>query len=40
VPAAGPPALAATCLYLVAVAGRASAWEFKVVISGKGFVCC
>jgi hypothetical protein len=35
VPAAGPPPLPATCSYLVAVAGRASAWEFKVVISGE-----
>jgi hypothetical protein len=35
VPAGGGPPLPATCSYLVAVAGRASAWEFKVVISGK-----
>jgi len=31
----GGPPLPATCSYLVAVAGRASAWEFKVVISGE-----
>ena len=31
----GGPPLPATCSYLVAVVGRASAWEFKVVISGE-----